>query len=83
MRELFKLGQQFRTVIDINTSELEDEEAVQVPFVFPHWEPGHKYKENFIVRRKEIDLFRVLETHISGNASLPEDTPDLYRLLSL
>jgi len=83
VRELFKLGQQFRTVIDINTSELEDGEALQVPFVFPVWEPGHKYIKNFIVRRDETCLFRVLETHVSDKASLPEKRPDLYRLLSL
>ena len=67
----------YRTAMLKGATVLTDEEALDVPALFPSWEVNHAYNtgDRFAYEDK---LYKVLQPHTSQADWLPNATPSLY-----
>lgn len=68
---------ELRTAIEISAQSLSDEDAVNVPELFPSWEDGHSYQIGDRVSRGDT-LYKCIQDHVSQSDWLPENTPSLW-----
>lgn len=57
---------------------LTDAQALEVPELYPEWEPGADYAAQYIVSRPNGQLYRCQQAHTSQAGWEPENTPALW-----
>lgn len=70
-------AKRYRRMIELGASFFTDEQAVNVPKLFPHWDPEGHYAVGDRVCYNDV-LYRVLIAHDAQEAWNPEDAPSLF-----
>lgn len=71
------LARKLRAKILEISANFTDEEAAEIPFAFPKWEPDKEYSVGDRVRYGE-DVYKVLSAHTSLSTWVPDMTPSLF-----
>lgn len=61
---------------------LPDAQALEVPELYPEWEPGADYAAQYIVSRPNGHLYRCQQGHASQEGWEPENTPALWVVIA-
>lgn len=61
---------------------LPDAQALEVPELYPEWEPGADYAAQYIVSRPNGRLYRCQQGHASQEGWEPENTPALWVVIA-
>lgn len=81
-------AEHLRRAVQLLAGQLEDEQALEIPSVFPAWTPGTWYKIGTLLTFGgnavgDPQLYRVAQGHTAQADWLPEDTPALYTAIGL
>lgn len=66
----------------MQAQSLPDAQALEVPELYPGWEPGADYAAQYIVSRPNGRLYRCQQGHTSQEGWEPENTPALWVVLA-
>ena len=69
-----------RQMIEAQAADLDDEDAVEVPFAYAKWKAGEEYETDMRLRYED-KLYKVLQNHTSQSDWIPSETPSLYALI--
>ena len=75
--DFLAMARKLREMVMEQAKTFTDEEALDIPIVFPKWAPDTEYNVGDRVREGE-KLYKVLQQHISQSNWNPADTPSLY-----
>ena len=73
-----KQARAMRAIIEANSKQATDEEAVNAPYIFPQWDgSGVQYQAG---DRVQFDgkAYKVLQAHVSQTTWTPTDAPSLF-----
>ena len=73
-----KQARAMRAIIEANSKQATDEEAVNAPYIFPQWDgSGVNYEAG---DRVQFDgkAYKVLQAHVSQTTWTPTDAPSLF-----
>ena len=81
--DILALAEQFRRAMQLFTAGLTEEQALQVPGVYPVWAPQTAYAVDDIISYGvnslgDPQLYKVVQAHTSQADWLPSATPSLY-----
>ena len=66
----------------MQAQSLPDAQALEVPELYPGWEPGADYAAQYIVSRPNGRLYRCQQGHASQEGWEPENTPALWTVIA-
>ena len=83
MTDIYKLAEQLRRAIQLFTSTLPEEKALEIPGVYPEWSPQTVYDVGDIFSYGvnsigDPQLYKVVQAHTSQADWLPNAVPSLY-----
>lgn len=86
--DILALAEQFRRAMQLFTAGLTEEQALQVPGVYPVWAPQMAYAVGDIISYGvnsvgDPQLYKVVQAHTSQADWLPSATPSLYDAFGL
>lgn len=81
-------AEQLRRAIQMYAASLADEQALEIPSIYPTWETGKTYTQGDIITYGENNvgdpqLYRVAQGHTSQADWLPDALPALYTPIGL
>ena len=77
MNDFLAMARRLREMVMEQAKSLTDEEAYDIPIVFPKWKSDTEYAVGNRVRYLD-KLYKVLQAHTSQASWTPADTPSLY-----
>lgn len=75
--DLAIIAKNIRKLVELNSTNLDDDKASEVPFAYPYWKENHSYSINDRVRYNDI-LYKCLQTHRSQANWTPDVAPSLF-----
>lgn len=83
MSDIYQLAEQLRRAIQMFTSTLTEEQALEIPGVYPEWAPQTSYAVGDIFSYGvnslgDPQLYKVVQAHTSQADWLPNAVPSLY-----
>lgn len=81
-------AEHLRRAVQLLAGQLEDEQALEIPSVFPAWTPGAQYEIGDLLTYGENpvgdpQIYRAAQGHASQADRLPTATPALYTAIGL
>lgn len=88
MDKLLQAAAQFRRALQLFAASLEEETALEIPSIYPTWEPERAYAVGEYLTYGvnsvgDPQLYKVAQAHISQADWLPDKLPSLYTPLGL
>ena len=83
-----QVAEQFRKALQLFVQTLTDEQALEVPFVYPSYEVGKTYTvgERFTYGKNGVgdaQIYNVIQAHTSQEDWEPDSSPSLYVAIGL
>lgn len=83
----FKRAEDLRRVLELFAQTVTDEDALEIPTLYPEYQVGVTYTEKQIISyglnsEGNPQLYRVVQAHTSQSDWQPSATPSLYTLIS-
>ena len=81
MSTLIDMARKLRPLIEKAVASLDDNDAIEAKILFPNWEAGKTYLENYRVLYKG-ELYKCLQSHTSSVGYEPSAATSIWKLLT-